>query len=79
VEKKEYPPHRGSLKEDNDYAEYTSLSSEYWLARNPVANQVFITDVSVNSKSVTIRECKTEKGFFKERELKSDTSDNPVV
>ncbi|CAH2003320.1 unnamed protein product [Acanthoscelides obtectus] len=45
-----------------------SPGSEYWLARNPVADQVFITDVTVNLKTVTIRECKTEKGFFKERD-----------
>lgn len=45
----------------------TSPSSDYWLARNPVADQVFITDVTVNLKTVTIRECKTEKGFFKDR------------
>lgn len=46
----------------------TSPGSDYWLARNPVADQVFITDVTVNLKTVTIRECKTEKGFFKDRE-----------
>ncbi|KAF5307079.1 hypothetical protein FQR65_LT07138 [Abscondita terminalis] len=45
----------------------TSPGSDYWLARNPVVDQVFITDVTVNLKTVTIRECKTEKGFFKER------------
>lgn len=38
---------------------------EYWLARNPVVDNVFITDVTVNLNTVTIRECKTEKGFFK--------------
>lgn len=53
----------------------TSPGSDYWLARNPVADQVFITDVTVNLKTVTIRECKTEKGFFKEREDKSNPSD----
>lgn len=53
----------------------TSPGSEYWLARNPVADQVFITDVTVNLKTVTIRECKTEKGFFKEREDNSNSSD----
>lgn len=53
----------------------TSPGSEYWLARNPVADQVFITDVTVNLKTVTIRECKTEKGFFKEREDQSNPSD----
>lgn len=53
----------------------TSPGSEYWLARNPVADQVFITDVTVNLKTVTIRECKTEKGFFKDRDDKSHSSD----
>lgn len=38
---------------------------EYWLTRNPVVDNVFITDVTVNLNTVTIRECKTEKGFFK--------------
>lgn len=52
----------------------TSPSSEYWLARNPVVDQVFITDVTVNLKTVTIRECKTEKGFFKERESNENHS-----
>lgn len=47
----------------------TSPSSEYWHARNPVADQVFITDVTVNLKTVTIRECKTEKGFFRNRDV----------
>ncbi|KAH1017209.1 polycomb group protein Pc [Dendroctonus ponderosae] len=68
--KEDNKPSGKSSKIENDYEEFTSLSSDYWLARNPVANQVFITDVSVNSKSVTIRECKTEKGFFKVREGK---------
>lgn len=58
---------------NNNMAELTSPGSEYWLKRNPVADQVFITDVTVNSNkgtkvTVTIRECKTEKGFFKQRE-----------
>lgn len=50
----------------------SSPDTEYWHARNPVADQVFITDVTVNLKTVTIRECKTEKGFFRERDTKSD-------
>lgn len=54
----------------------TSPGSEYWLARNPVVDQVFITDVTVNLKTVTIRECKTEKGFFKERSS-SDSHSKP--
>lgn len=51
----------------------TSPSSDYWHARNPVADQVFITDVTVNLKTVTIRECKTEKGFFRNRDVPSQS------
>lgn len=53
----------------------THHGADYWKARNPVADQVFITDVTVNLQTVTIRECKTEKGFFKEREHKEQKSD----
>ncbi|XP_041977599.1 polycomb group protein Pc [Aricia agestis] len=42
----------------------------YWLARSPVADQIFITDVTVNLQTVTIRECRTEKGFFRAREAR---------
>lgn len=48
-------------------SDIVSPGSEYWLSRNPVANQVFITDVTVHLKTVTVRECKIEKGFFKDR------------
>jgi hypothetical protein len=51
----------------------TSPSSDYWHARNPVADQVFITDVTVNLKTVTIRECKTEKGFFRNRDVSNQS------
>ncbi|CAG2055649.1 unnamed protein product [Timema podura] len=47
---------------------YRNPGAAYWLKRAPVADKVFITDVTVNLKTVTIRECKTEKGFFRERE-----------
>ncbi|XP_050298403.1 polycomb group protein Pc [Anthonomus grandis grandis] len=65
-------------QDNNNKEEYslTSPGSEYWLARNPVANQVFITDVTVNLKTVTIRECKTGNGFFKNRESESDSHDH---
>ncbi|XP_045542900.1 chromobox protein homolog 7 [Papilio machaon] len=43
----------------------------FWLSRSPVADQIFITDVTVNLQTVTIRECRTEKGFFRARETKS--------
>ncbi|XP_017771840.1 PREDICTED: polycomb group protein Pc [Nicrophorus vespilloides] len=57
----------------------TSPGSDYWLARNPVADQVFITDVTVNLKTVTIRECKTEKGFFKERDDNHQSKPSDIV
>lgn len=46
----------------------TNPGPEYWRTRNPVADDIFITDVTVNLSTVTIRECKTEKGFFRERQ-----------
>ncbi|XP_046404541.1 chromobox protein homolog 6-like isoform X1 [Ischnura elegans] len=42
---------------------------DYWHSRVPSADQVFITDVTVNLCTVTIRECKTKSGFFKERRI----------
>ncbi|XP_063222035.1 polycomb group protein Pc [Bacillus rossius redtenbacheri] len=48
--------------------------AEYWRRRNPVVDQVFITDVTVNLTTVTIRECKTEKGFFRERDRECEDS-----
>lgn len=48
---------------------------QLWLPRAQVTDQVFITDVTVNLETVTIRECKTERGFFKTRDLKDLKSD----
>ncbi|XP_060800306.1 polycomb group protein Pc [Amyelois transitella] len=42
----------------------------YWMSRSPVADQIFITDVTVNFQTVTIRECRTERGFFRARETR---------
>jgi hypothetical protein len=67
--------HNNNNNVTDDLPVLTSPGSEYWLARNPVADQVFITDVTVNLKTVTIRECKTEKGFFKDRDDNSHSSD----
>lgn len=50
----------------------SSPGRDYWKALNPVADQVFITDVTVNLETVTIRECKTEKGFFRDKDPKAD-------
>lgn len=48
----------------------TNPGHEYWRMKNPVADKVFITDVTVDLNTVTIRECATEKGFFKERQMR---------
>lgn len=63
----------------HELSELTSPGSQYWISRNPVADQVFITDVTVNLKTVTIRECKTGKGFFKEREDEKNKHSNNVI
>ncbi|XP_058791653.1 polycomb group protein Pc-like [Phymastichus coffea] len=65
-------PMKADIKADTVYVPLMSPGTDYWRARNPVADQVFITDVTVNLKTVTIRECKTEKGFFRERDPKTD-------
>lgn len=47
---------------------FTNPGHSYWKMKNPVVDQVFITDVKVDLNTVTIRECSTEKGFFRERQ-----------
>ncbi|XP_036336007.1 polycomb group protein Pc [Rhagoletis pomonella] len=49
-----------------------ALPPRFWLpSKCNISDKVVITDVTVNLETVTIRECKTERGFFRERELKS--------
>ncbi|XP_018789446.1 PREDICTED: polycomb group protein Pc [Bactrocera latifrons] len=49
-----------------------ALPPRFWLPNKcNISDKVVITDVTVNLETVTIRECKTERGFFRERELKS--------
>lgn len=38
----------------------------YW--HKPLIDQIFITDVTTNFVTVTVKECLTDKGFFKERQ-----------
>lgn len=46
-----------------------SAHPRLWLPKaQSTSDQVFITDVTVNLETVTIRECKTERGFFKSRQ-----------
>ena len=46
---------------------WVNHSHKYWREKNPVVDQVLITDVQVDLDSVVIRECPTDKGFFRER------------
>lgn len=51
-----------------------TVAPRLWLPKSRNTDQVFITDVTVNLQTVTIRECKTGEGFFREREMTSSTS-----
>lgn len=45
---------------------------EFWQKQNRLVNQIMITDVTTNDMTITVRECRTPQGFFKERtEMKS--------
>ncbi|XP_054719345.1 chromobox protein homolog 8-like [Uloborus diversus] len=41
---------------------------EKWHRLNPVVDQILITDVTANLVTVTVRECWTDRGFFRDRE-----------
>lgn len=43
-----------------------------WFPSSRVSDQIFITDVTVNLETVTIRECKMERGFFRPRDMKNN-------
>lgn len=54
-----------------------SAHPKLWLPKSQsTSDQVFITDVTVNLETVTIRECKTERGFFKSRQEQLDAERN---
>lgn len=46
-----------------------SAHARLWLPPALPSEQVFITDVTVNLETVTIRECKSSSGFFKSRDM----------
>ncbi|XP_055912365.1 polycomb group protein Pc [Eupeodes corollae] len=49
-----------------------TAAPRFWLpGKCKISDKVVITDVTVNLETVTIRECKTERGFFRERDLKA--------
>lgn len=66
----------------------SSPPPEFWKKQNKVVDQIMITDVTANQMTITVRECKTFQGFFRERvnstEMKSiavstDTPKPPTI
>lgn len=53
--------------EGADIPENSPLSDEFWKKQNPLVDHVLITDVTTNLLTVTVRECDTSSGFFKDR------------
>ena len=50
----------------------SSPPPEFWLNQNKLVDKIVITDVTANQMTITVKECKTFQGFFKERtEMKS--------
>ncbi|GIX74102.1 chromobox 8 [Caerostris extrusa] len=81
-------PHHPTLLQpkNNNYSSNRSLfpscvpPPEVWLKKNPVMDQVLITDVTINDGlTVTVLECQTHRGFFRKREeeeKKNETGNN---
>lgn len=44
----------------------SSPPPELWRKQNKLVDQILITDVTTNNMTITVRECKTLQGFFKE-------------
>ncbi|XP_067135066.1 chromobox protein homolog 8-like [Centruroides vittatus] len=40
---------------------------DFWRKQNSLVDQIFITDVTANLVTVTVRECRTSFGFFRDR------------
>ena len=54
-------------------------SLDYWHRKNPLVDQIFITDVTVNLMTVTIRECKTASGFFRPRRISEEANSDSAT
>lgn len=61
----------------------SSPPPEFWKKQNKLVDQIMITDVTANQMTITVRECKTVHGFFRDREMKSiavsTDTDKPIV
>lgn len=53
---------------------------EFWRKHNKIVDQIMVTDVTSNETTITVRECQTPFGFFKERtEKKSIAVSTDIV
>lgn len=57
-------------------SENSPLSDEFWKKQNPLVDHVLITDVTKNHLTVTVRECDTSSGFFKDRPNGTKSAEN---
>lgn len=57
--------------------ENSPLSDEFWKKQNPLVDHVLITDVTTNLLTVTVRECDTSSGFFKDRPNPGNNENSP--
>lgn len=59
----------------------SSPPPELWRKQARVAEQILITDVTSNNTTITVRECRTHQGFFKERPLGANPGNRiqPIV
>lgn len=63
------PPKETSAEPAVAEPEYSQLAiiPDFWQKQSPVVDQVLITDVTANLVTVTVRECRTQAGFFRDR------------
>lgn len=63
------PPKEANAEPAVAEPEYSQLAiiPDFWQKQSPVVDQVLITDVTANLVTVTVRECRTQAGFFRDR------------
>ncbi|XP_035234050.1 polycomb group protein Pc-like [Stegodyphus dumicola] len=66
-----------SISEVDPIPDTPALSDDFWKKQNPLVDHVLITDVTTNLLTVTVRECDTSCGFFKDRPNPDITSNSP--
>lgn len=71
------PPKEASTEPALAEPEYSrsAIIPDFWQKQSPVVDQVLITDVTANLVTVTVRECRTQAGFFRDRGKEQATKD----